>query len=88
MANEAYDKIVSLTENYNQLSNGKWNGFMDMKPRKLPVFDNPEINISAVVSKEAIGISVEDTLDNFNSVSINCLRFMSTIRMPTLLMFI
>ena len=32
----AYDSIVALTEIYNK---GKWRGIMDMKPRKLPVFD-------------------------------------------------
>lgn len=68
MANEAYNNIVSLTENYNQLSKGKWNGFMDMKPRKLPVFDNPEINISCIASNAPIGISVEDTLTTSNGI--------------------
>lgn len=62
MAQEAYNNIVNLTENYNQLSNGKWKGFMNMKPRKLPVFDMPEINLTVVPSKETLGISVEDTL--------------------------
>lgn len=32
----AYDSIVALTEVYNK---GKWRGIMDMKPRKLAVFD-------------------------------------------------
>lgn len=32
----AYYSIVALTEIYNK---GKWRGIMDMKPRKLPVFD-------------------------------------------------
>ena len=32
----AYDSIVALTEIYNK---GKWRDIMDMKPRKLPVFD-------------------------------------------------
>ncbi|KDN55447.1 glycosyl hydrolase 115 family protein [Flavobacterium seoulense] len=62
LANDSYNTIVALTQNYNDLSNGKWQGFMDMKPRKLPVFDNPEINLIVVPSKEPIGISVEDTL--------------------------
>ena len=61
-ANEAYQNIVGLTQNYNELSNGKWKGFMDMKPRKLPVFDNPEINLDVISSQQVIGISVEDTL--------------------------
>jgi hypothetical protein len=35
----AYDTIVSLTNKYNNLNNGKWKYMMDMKPRKLAVFD-------------------------------------------------
>ncbi|MBO5749656.1 MAG: glycosyl hydrolase 115 family protein [Bacteroidaceae bacterium] len=37
---EAYDSIASLTRTYNQgISNfGKWNGIMDMHPRRLSVF--------------------------------------------------
>lgn len=36
----AYDSIASLTRIYNGgfSNNGKWNGIMDMQPRKLPVF--------------------------------------------------
>jgi hypothetical protein len=38
---EAYDSIASLTRIYNQgISNfGKWNGIMDMHPRRLSVFN-------------------------------------------------
>ena len=37
----AYDSIVSLTHIYNKGINnhGKWQGMMDYRPRKLPVFD-------------------------------------------------
>lgn len=36
----AYNEIVKLTERYNkEISNGKWNLIMDMKPRRLPVFE-------------------------------------------------
>ncbi len=35
----AYDKIVTLTAQYNALNNGKWKGMMDYKPRNLAVFD-------------------------------------------------
>ena len=36
----AYYEIVKLTDYYNKkMSGGKWNYFMDMKPRKLPVFE-------------------------------------------------
>lgn len=38
---ESYDSIVVLTELYNKGYDGKckWQGMMDMSPRKLPVFD-------------------------------------------------
>ena len=37
----AFDSIASLTRIYNKgfSNNGKWNGIMDMQPRKLPVFE-------------------------------------------------
>lgn len=36
----AYYEIVKLTDYYNKkMSGGKWNYFMDMKPRDLPVFE-------------------------------------------------
>lgn len=38
----AYDSIVSLTQKYNALANGKWNKMMDAQPRKLSVFDRVE----------------------------------------------
>ena len=39
LSDQAYDTIVSLTEKYNSLANGKWRYIMDYQPRKLPVFD-------------------------------------------------
>lgn len=38
-SHDAYDKIVSLTAQYNALNKGKWKGIMDYKPRNLAVFD-------------------------------------------------
>lgn len=38
---EAYDEIQTLTERYNTLENGKWNGIMSAAPRNLPVFAKP-----------------------------------------------
>ena len=38
----AYDRIVSLTETYNALNNGKWNRIMDFRPRELAVFEKVE----------------------------------------------
>ncbi|WNH12688.1 glycosyl hydrolase 115 family protein [Thalassobellus suaedae] len=62
LSHQAYNEIEALTKKYNMLSNRKWEGMMDMKPRKLPVYDDPEIILSKTNTKEAIGISVEDTL--------------------------
>lgn len=48
MSDAAYDSITSLTCMYNQgfANHGKWNGIMDMKPRKLPVFERvPHVNV-------------------------------------------
>ncbi|MCD8237258.1 MAG: glycosyl hydrolase 115 family protein [Prevotellaceae bacterium] len=41
MSDAAYDSIAALTQQYNQGfdNGGKWNGIMDMKPRKLSVFE-------------------------------------------------
>ena len=38
----AFDSIVSLTQQYNSLQNGKWNRMMEFQPRKLPVFKRVE----------------------------------------------
>lgn len=44
MSRAVYDSIISETKFYNeQLSNGKWNNMMSMKPRDLPVFLPPDI---------------------------------------------
>ncbi|MDC7684542.1 glycosyl hydrolase 115 family protein [Asticcacaulis sp. BYS171W] len=40
-AKAAHARIVADTAAYNGLGNGKWNGMMDMAPRRLPVFDAP-----------------------------------------------
>lgn len=62
LVNEAYENISTLTQEYNNVSNGKWKGIMDMAPRKLPVFENPAVDIPKIKSNDAVGISVEDTL--------------------------
>ncbi len=43
----ANKEIRELTNEYNKnIANGKWDGLMDMQPRKLPVFDAPKTSIS------------------------------------------
>ncbi len=44
---EAYDQIITLTAKYNnEISDGKWQLIMSMKPRNLPVFALPEYHLS------------------------------------------
>lgn len=41
---EAYNKIAALNYKYNKdILNGKWELIMDMKPRDLPVFQEPQL---------------------------------------------
>ncbi len=42
LSDAAYNEIASLTNKYRSLENGKWDKIMDMKPRRLPVFDKLE----------------------------------------------
>ena len=39
LSDEAYETIVTLTQKYNSLENGKWNKMMNSKPRSLSDFD-------------------------------------------------
>ncbi|GGK77745.1 glycosyl hydrolase 115 family protein [Rufibacter glacialis] len=42
LAKQAYEGIMKETDYYNhQLANGKWKGMMSMKPRDLPVYQEP-----------------------------------------------
>jgi len=59
---EAFNEIKAITQEYNQIANGKWNYMMDMSPRKLPVFDRATIEIPAVQSEtEVVGILAENS---------------------------
>jgi len=37
-SHRAYEEILSLTKQYNELAGGKWRGLMDAAPRGLPVY--------------------------------------------------
>lgn len=41
-SDNAYQTILSLTEKYNKMNNGKWNRMMDCHPRRLPVYNRVE----------------------------------------------
>lgn len=59
---KAFNEIKIITEEYNQIANGKWNGMMDMSPRKLPVFDKATIVIPVLErAAEAVGVMVENS---------------------------
>jgi len=62
-AESSYKEIEALTLFYNtQMANGKWNRIMDMKPRNLPVFDLPKIEIPLQQTKiDAVGLMAENT---------------------------
>jgi len=79
LSREAYDRIINLTEQYNHLAHGKWQNMMDMQPRNLPVFKQPDVpdNIHSVGKgmlvwiegqKKPIENQVHDTLPCFTGL--------------------
>ncbi|GHT58182.1 hypothetical protein AGMMS50239_02210 [Bacteroidia bacterium] len=50
----AYREIERITDDYNQMENGKWNRIMDFHPRNLPVFDAPDTSVIARATPETI----------------------------------
>ena len=71
----AYNQIVNLTNKYNQLAGGKWNGLMDMQPRKLPVFGKPTLTDTlsdAEIEKYGnLPMPLDSTIDLGNTVAHN-----------------
>ncbi|WP_368564707.1 glycosyl hydrolase 115 family protein [Pseudoxanthomonas sp. UTMC 1351] len=55
-AKAAHQRIIADTAAYNAQGNGKWNGIMDMAPRRLPVFQEPIYPTWALPSLAACGI--------------------------------
>jgi hypothetical protein len=57
LSNEAYDGIVSITEHYNQLEEGKWNRMMSFNPRSLAVFDRPDFSkLDSLISHSQLNL--------------------------------
>ncbi|AWW31378.1 hypothetical protein DN752_15310 [Echinicola strongylocentroti] len=77
LSHAAYDEIVEETAFYNQqLLDGKWNHMMDHAPRRLPVYQDPEIALAKrKPTKHSVGISLErgamarDKLPVFNNAT-------------------
>jgi hypothetical protein len=66
----AFNEIKAITQEYNQIANGKWNGIMDMSPRKLPVFQMPTIEIPVQADiVDSVGILVENETDSSTNES-------------------
>ncbi len=57
---EAFEEIESLTQEYNQLGNGKWNHMMSRNPRNLPVFDKAISTIPNFQSSVNVGVMAEN----------------------------
>lgn len=75
LSNNAYKEIVSETQYYNtMLANGKWANIMSMKPRDLPVYQEPVSNIklrSQAFNWQAVpeGYISKDSLNSTPSAS-------------------
>lgn len=66
----SFNEIKTITQEYNQIANGKWNFIMDMSPRKLPVFDMPSIEIPLQADNiDSVGILVENETDSSTNES-------------------
>ena len=62
-SHEAYQEIKDLTHQYNfEVANGKWKGMMDMKPRNLPVYEDPEIDLTKEELETGAGVVIEKDL--------------------------
>lgn len=49
----AYQEVKKLTEYYNNVvSDGKWRGIMDMRPRDLPVFYAPSLPTTSAIKEQ------------------------------------
>jgi len=59
LSKETYDEIVKETEYYNNLANGKWKYIMTMKPRDLPVFQEPVMPVIHIDSTNDWSIAPE-----------------------------
>ncbi len=67
----AFNQIKSITHQYNQIANGKWNLMMDMNPRKLPVFQLPKIVIpNSQNETDNVALMVENSTETTDSTLI------------------
>lgn len=63
-SDEAYDEIVRLTQQYNNLSDGKWRLMMDHRPRRLAVYDRvPQVQATTPLVAEPTYVTVMNGAD-------------------------
>jgi hypothetical protein len=58
-ARSAYERIQSLTEQYNSQLDGKWRSFMDFRPRKLAVFAPPSTTMRSPTTTRATATTAD-----------------------------
>ena len=75
----AYDSIVQETDYFNnRLSGGKWKYMMSMKPRDLPVYQEPVLPETKVNNREGWGIAPEGFVTTDSSLLPNA----TTLQLP------
>ena len=68
---DAFNEIVSLTDKYNSILNGKWKYMMDYRPRGLPVFSPLDTTETSIPIPEPNGRSwnIKPSNGNYNTSS-------------------
>ncbi|MFT4113255.1 glycosyl hydrolase 115 family protein [Silvibacterium sp.] len=87
-AKAAYNRVQSLTADYNALAGGKWDGMMSSSPRERRVFEMPETaTVLATAplqlpgdwrgpkSAEAPAVSADGFIEKYGTVSIDATHF-------------
>ena len=62
-SHQAYEEILSLTRQYNELRGGKWRGLMDAAPRKLPVYEDVHGRLTGIRTNTVDTINACDYVD-------------------------
>ncbi|WP_281336189.1 glycosyl hydrolase 115 family protein [Flavobacterium eburneipallidum] len=82
LSNENFQKIKELTAFYNnEMSQGKWNNMMSMKPRNLPVFDSIKEN---PIVKEGDIKSVSNSIKTIQAKDFSAKREVANYKWKTI----
>ena len=92
LATDAYNEITALDYTYNRdMQNGKWNLMMDMKPRDLPVFQQPVLpdlpkkvlcptNNPAIPKVPALPVTAGTPVEGNRMVALNACDFINNLQ--------